>query len=190
VGLTRPDEIKITIAVRGNLEELIPADYGQFIPCEEQRPNINLPTQGSIFTMSRAELEGLALCLNNFTNERDRQLLDRESVTITSVPTRSEAEILALLSNQSADFIKRLAESNEEELLLFAVSQYGIEPLLRNLVFGVEDTISNAGQKLGLANLRVFPIFEGFYRLKDDSLIRIIYDYEFKEMNVQYENRF
>ena len=190
VGLTRPDEINIKIAVRGNLEELIPADSGQFIPCEEQHPNINLPTQGSILTMSRAELERLALCLNNFTNEQDRQLLDRESVIITSVPTRSEAEIIALLSNQSADFIKRLAESNEEELLIFAVSEYGIKPLLRNFMFGVEDTISNAGQKIGLDYLRVFPIFEGFYRLNDDSLIRIIYDYEFKEMNVQYENRF
>ncbi|MGK7903802.1 MAG: DUF748 domain-containing protein [Hormoscilla sp.] len=191
VGLTRPDEINIKIAVRGNLEELLPADYGQLNPCQDPLPNFNLPTQGSVSTMTAAELKRLAGCLKESQNEQERQLLlDREIVKITSVPTRSEAEILALLSNQSADLVQQLAQSNEKELLLFAVSRYAIEPFVRNIVFGVEDTISNAGQKLGFANLRIFPIFEGFYHLNNDSLVRIIYDYEFNEINVQYENRF
>jgi len=190
VGLSRPDEINIYVTVKGDLQELLPASDGN--PCLDGLVNINLPTQGSVRTMDTAELQRLALCLDEEAAQMatDRQLLERGGVEITSVPTRSEAEIIALLSNQSVELVKQIASSNEEELLSFAFSRYVIDPVVREFAFKLADLVTGAGEKIGLTDLSVYPILEGFYRVNEESRLRIIYDYEFREMSVQYENRF
>jgi len=188
VGLSRPDEINIYVTVKGDLQQLLLASDEN--PCLDRLININLPTQGSVRTMDTAELQRLALCLDEEAAQiaANRQLLSR--VEITSVPTRSEAEIIALLSNQSVELVKQLASSNEEELLSFAFSRYVIDPVVRDFAFKLANLVTGAGQKIGLSDLSVYPIFEGFYPVNEESVVRIIYDYEFNEMSVQYETRF
>ena len=58
--------------------------------------------------------------------------------------------------------------------------------------FDIEDFVSNLGKKVGLQDLRVFPLgqVEAVYNLTEDSSLTTIYDYEFEAFQLRYNLQF
>jgi translocation and assembly module TamB len=113
------------------------------------------------------------------------------AVRLTSIPSRSQSEIVALLGGRVITSIDEIAGLQGTEFVEFALLRYVAQPLADNIIFDIEDFVSGVGRKIGLQDLRVFPLgqVEGIYNLTDDASIRTTYDYEFGNVQVQYEMR-
>jgi hypothetical protein len=113
------------------------------------------------------------------------------AVRLTSTPPRSQSEIVALLGGRVITSIDEIAGLQGTEFVEFALLRYVAQPLADNIIFDIEDFVSGVGRKIGLQDLRVFPLgqVEGIYNLTDDASIRTTYDYEFGNVQVQYEMR-
>ncbi|RMH75058.1 MAG: DUF748 domain-containing protein [Cyanobacteria bacterium J007] len=142
----RPDQIKITLAVRGRSSEII------------------------------AEMEN------------DSDLID--VVELSSIPSRTESQILALLGGQFLATIEELEGQSPRELVEFAFNRYVIQPVIRDVLFTVEEFVSGVGQKMGLKDLQVYPVVEALYEVGDNETVGISYDYTFEQFEVKYRINF
>ncbi|MGB3236732.1 MAG: hypothetical protein WBB29_00455, partial [Geitlerinemataceae cyanobacterium] len=100
--------------------------------------------------------------------------------------------IVALLGNQIFTSLEEIAELQGDELVQFAFLRFVVQPYADNLLFDIEDFVSNAGRKVGLQDLRVFPLgqVEAVYDITEDSTFTTIYDYEFEAIQFRYNLRF
>ncbi|HIK31637.1 MAG TPA: DUF748 domain-containing protein [Oscillatoriales cyanobacterium M4454_W2019_049] len=114
------------------------------------------------------------------------------AVTLTSIPQRSDSEIVGLLGNSLLTSFEEIAQLQGDELVQFALLRFVVQPYADNILFDIEDFVSNWGQKVGLRDLRVFPIgqVEAVYDLTEDSSLTTIYDYEFDAIQFRYDLRF
>jgi hypothetical protein len=187
----RSDITTITLAIDGNAEEIIPtlgnppADF-----CNIRPSDAPLSETGKYYTQK--ELNSLTTCFNTAAIETasDRQILDSPAVQLTSIPSRSQGEIVSLLGNQFISFAEQLQNSNESELVDLGLTQFVVAPLQRRIFYRVEDEVVGFGKKIGLDYLRVYPYLEGIYELDRDSSVRSTYDYIFNEVKIEYQRRF
>ena len=127
----------------------------------------------------QTQLNQLAKCIEiaALHDSSDGQILNSSAVKLSSIPSRSEGEIIGLLANQFLDFVEQLQNASSEELLNIGATQFIIAPVQRRLFHTVDDAIVSAGRKVGLDYLRVFPFVEGVYEINQDSSVRATYNY-------------
>ena len=209
-ALNNSERIAVNLSIDGEAQEILPSlgkDPSDYCPV---RPD-NAPLTGeAVYT--QAELDQLAKCIEvaSLADGVDRQLLNSPAVSLTSTPSRSEAEIIGLLSNQVIGSAERLAEQFQgggegqsiEEILASGAIQFVLAPLQNSLFNGFSDLVVDAGQEVGLDYLRVFPFVEGVYEINKDSSLRAIYIYPLdfldnsdeidsgNEFRIQYQLRF
>ena len=126
----------------------------------------------------------------------DRSLIDSSAVALTSTPSLNKGAIINLLSNQLTNQLASLTDGDgggipsQEELFDLGVNTFVLTPL-RNRAFSfIDDTTIDAGRKIGLDYLSVFPNFEGVYELDDSSSVRPSYNYVLNEARVEYQKNF
>lgn len=203
--------ILINLSIDGEAQEILP-NLGKHPSefCPVRPDDAPLTKVDAIYT--QAELDQLAKCIEvaGLADGVDRQLFDSPAVTLTSNPSRSEGEIISLLSNQFINNAENLAKRFEgggagqsiEEILASGATQFVFAPLQKTLFNGFSDFIVDAGQEVGLDYLRVFPFLEGVYEINKDSSVRAIYIYPLNfldssndidsgnEFKIQYQLRF
>ncbi len=187
----RNDITTIFLTIDGDAEAIIPtlakppADYCNI------RPN-NAPLSETTKYYTQRELNRLTTCFNTVAleNGSDRQILNSPAVQLTSIPSRSQGEIVSLLGNQFLSFAEQLQNSSQDELINLGVTQFIIAPIQRKVFYRIEDEVVGFGKKLGLDYLRVYPYLEGIYEINRDSSVRSTYDYVFNEFKVEYQRRF
>ncbi|NEO10783.1 hypothetical protein, partial [Moorena sp. SIO3I8] len=109
---------------------------------------------------------------------------------LSSTPPRSESGIIALLGNSFITQFQTIANSNEREIAELVITQYVVRPIIKNILFTVEEKVSNVGRSIGLADLQVYPTFDAVYDLGQTSSVELSYDYVFNEVQVRYKLQF
>jgi translocation and assembly module TamB len=144
------------------------------------------------YIYNKEKIEKVEDCLQNsaYSESSNSQLLNAPIVKLTSSPSRSQGEIVSLLGNQFIELAKKLQNSNQDELLDFAASQFVLKPISREVNYFTEETVNNIGRKVGLDYLRLYPAVQGVYELNKDNLVDLTYDYFVDEYKVRYEWRF
>lgn len=187
VGQT--DIINITLSIDGEAQAILPG-LGEpaIASCRINAETQVIDTVG----YTQTELDRLETCVNAVVleGERDRQILTSPAVELTSIPARSQAEIISLLGEEFLALAEQLQGSNAEELLEFGVAQFVIAPLQRRLFRQVDDFVVGVGRGIGLDYLRVYPFLEGVYQIDRDSSVRTTYDYIFNEVQIRYQRNF
>ncbi|BAU66529.1 hypothetical protein STA3757_39340 [Stanieria sp. NIES-3757] len=185
----RNNIINVNLVIDGEAEELLP-NLGQTASNCNIRPD-NAPPSGQA-NYSQKELNQLATCVNvaALNGADNRNLLNSPALQLTSIPSRSQGEIVSLLGNQFLSFAEELQNSSAEELFNLGVAQFVITPLQRRLFYGVEDFVVGVGKNIGLDYLRVYPYLEGIYEIKQDASVRATYDYVLNEGRIEYQIRF
>jgi hypothetical protein len=84
----------------------------------------------------------------------------------------------------------QLQDLSGQDLFENGLVQFILVPLTNNISFGVNEKVSTWGKPLGMKDLRVFPLVEGVYELKEDSNVTVSYDYIYGEYKVRYQMRF
>ncbi|MGB7274956.1 MAG: DUF748 domain-containing protein [Geitlerinemataceae cyanobacterium] len=155
------------------------------VPAPEVIPTLR-PEQIRIQVNVEGTAQELIMAMSDTSN------FNSDAVTLTSVPQRSESAIVALLGNQIFTSLEEIAELQGDELVQFAFLRFVVQPYADNLLFDIEDFVSNAGRKVGLQDLRVFPLgqVEAVYDITEDSTFTTIYDYEFEAIQFRYNLRF
>jgi translocation and assembly module TamB len=155
------------------------------VPAPEVIPTIR-PTQIKILVNVQGTVQELISAMSN-TSE-----LGSGAVTLTSIPQRSESAIVGLLGDRLFTSFEDIAELQGDELVQFAFFRFVVQPYADNILFDLEDFVGNLGKKVGLRDLRVFPIgqLEAVYDLTEDSSLTTIYDYEFDAVQFRYDLRF
>ena len=100
---------------------------------------------------------------------------------------------MALLSDQVfADLSQLEIINNRRELVEFALTRYVVAPAFRSVLVSIQNLASQAGSRIGLTELRIFPVLSGIRSLEADgkSFVGISYDYEFNEIKVRYQVEF
>ena len=183
--------ISILLSINGLASEIIPAlGKNAAQACQSLQQPFPIPKEDGY---SEAELNQLEACLGTAAIESgsNLQVLASPAVEITSTPPRSQGAIIALLSNQFLGLAEQLQNTNEESLLQSVATQFIVAPLLRDVLFGVQSTVSGFGRNLGLADLRVLPpAVEGVYELNQQSSVTFTLDYTENEVQVRYQRRF
>jgi len=197
--LARPQQVKVNLNIQGEgkqLLALLALNESQADSCQITQELINPTIEGGSY-YSSAELQQLSTCLQYayLEDKSNFQLINSSLVTLTSVPSLSETEITALLGNNLLGAIEGLQQSSEDgdivnQLVGFAVTRFVVRPLLRDVTFTLEESVSSVGRSVGLSELRVLPIAEGIYQVGDDAFVGLSYDYFFNEVRVRYEVRF
>ncbi|MCC5899471.1 MAG: translocation/assembly module TamB domain-containing protein [Phormidium sp. BM_Day4_Bin.17] len=102
-----------------------------------------------------------------------------ETVQLSSVPSRSENELVSLLGGQVLTTIDEIAGLRGTELFEYALLRFVLEPQLTGLLVDVDRVANQAGDAIGLDRLSVFPIgqVEAIYELNERSLLGLTYDY-------------
>ncbi len=80
-------------------------------------------------------------------------MLNAPIVSLKSIPNRSESEILTLLSDQFVANVSKFEQHTEKQLIDFAVAKYVVEPVLQDVLFGIQNMASRVGKKVGLTDL-------------------------------------
>lgn len=111
------------------------------------------------------------------SNRRNSPLL--ETVQLSSIPDRSERELVSLLGGQVLTTIDEVAKLRGTEVFEFALMRFVVEPTLTEILLDVDRTANHIGRSLGLDRLSVFPPgqIEAIYELSDDELLGLTYDY-------------
>jgi|GEM_PF-899481 len=198
-ALARPQQIKVNLNITGEgkqLLALLALDEEQTNTCQINENIINPTIEGGSY-YSPAELQKLSTCLQYaYLGEKTNiQLINSSLVTLTSIPSLSETEITALLGNSLVNTLQDIQQSSEDgdivnQLLGFAVTRFVVGPLLRDISYTFEESVSSVGKSVGLSDLRVLPIAEGIYQVGEDAFVGLSYDYFFNEVKVRYEVRF
>ncbi|MGB7440207.1 MAG: translocation/assembly module TamB domain-containing protein [Coleofasciculaceae cyanobacterium] len=195
VTSARPEQIKITLRVQGRASQLTGLGLRENDDCKTIQEQTTLIETGSSLYTSR-ELQRLENCIHQAVlgTGSNLELLNTPVVSLSSTPPRNEAEILALLGNEflalASQLEQNVTKGEAEELAEFAVRRFVVEPALNNVIFTVEDWVSSVGRKVGLTDLRVYPVFEGIRQVGEESSVSLSYDYEFNEVQIKYQTRF
>ena len=183
--------ISILLSINGQASEIIPAlGKNAAQACQSLQQPFPIPKEDGY---TETELNQLEACLGTAAIEggSNLQVLASPAVELTSTPPRSQGAIIALLSNQFLGLAEQLQNTNEESLLQSVATQFIVAPLLRDVLFGVQSTVSGFGRNLGLADLRVLPpAVEGVYELNQQSSVTFTLDYTENEVQVRYQRRF
>ncbi len=203
VAAQNPEQIDVKILVNGEANDLL-ASLGTAASegdaCVTYQRNIRLSELGTNGTESESKLRTVSDCIN--TNSKvsikTRDLLDNPAVALTSIPSRSNSEILSLLGNRTFAALQKLEQQitsgNETELVESLVLDYVVAPLEAELtqefLYQAQKPVNSLGKSIGLNRLQVFPSFTGLKDINENSSARFIYDYEAGEFRLQYEARF
>lgn len=191
----RPEEIEVFLTVDGPAQSLLPddpltsaADY-----CQVRSPATFLGE--SLVTPEHLQSLEDCLLLTALSGDlQDQQIIQSPVVELSSVPERSDSQIVSLLGNQFLAFAEEAEEvissGNEEDIVLFAVSEFVIDPLIQNWLRDVDDFTDSLGEEVGLSQLRVLPTLRATRRLDEDSALDFQYDYQYGQFRVQYRLRF
>ena len=182
--------ITVDLTINGETEEILSNLGKQELYCNI-RPN-NSPLTENPPNYTQSELDRLTQCLNANDLERggDRQILNSPAVKLTSIPHRSQGEIVSLFGQQFLAFAESIKNSSQEELFNWGVNQFIITPISRKVVYEIEDTVVGIGKKIGLDYLRFLPNLEGIYGISPKSSVRSTYNYVFNEVRLEYQLRF
>ncbi|MGK7952218.1 MAG: translocation/assembly module TamB domain-containing protein [Xenococcaceae cyanobacterium] len=208
--------IGVNLIIDGKAAEILPSlgkdpsDYCLVNPNDAPLTQVN-----AIYT--QAELDQLAKCIEvaALADGADRQIFNSPAVSLTSTPTRSQGEIISLLSNQMISSAEQLAKQFVakqfgqvgegriiEQLLTSGGIQFVFAPLQRTVFNQFSDFVVDAGREVGLDYLRIFPFVEGVYEINQNSSVRAIYIYPLdfldssnvidigNEFQIQYQLRF
>ncbi|NET61910.1 MAG: hypothetical protein F6K47_39075, partial [Symploca sp. SIO2E6] len=197
--LARPQQIKVNLNIEGEgkqLLALLAIDDTQGDSCQLNEDLINSTIEGGSY-YSPTELQKLETCLQYayLEDKSNFRLLGSSLVTLTSVPSLSETEITALLGNSLLNTLEGIQQSSEDgdivnQIIGFTFTRFVVGPLLRDITFTFEESVSSVGRSVGLSDLRVLPIAEGIYQVGEDAFVGLSYDYFFNEVRVRYEVRF
>ncbi|NMG56975.1 DUF748 domain-containing protein [Geitlerinema sp. P-1104] len=102
-----------------------------------------------------------------------------ETVQLSSIPSRSENELVSLLGGQVLTTIDEIAGLRGTELFEYALLRFVLEPQLTGILVDIDRVANQAGDAIGLDRLSVFPIgqVEAIYELNERSLLGLTYDY-------------
>ena len=191
------------IIVNGEAEQLL-ASLGNNTSsgdaCASYEKGIRLSELGTNVSQSQTKLRTIANCINanSRVSIQTRDLLDNPGVQLTSIPSRSNSEILSLLGNRTFAALQELEQQitsgNETELLESLVLDYLVAPLETELtqefLWIAQRPVNSLGKSIGLTRLQVFPSFTGLKDINEHSSARFVYDYEAGEFRLLYEARF
>ncbi|KPQ32383.1 MAG: hypothetical protein HLUCCO16_20230 [Phormidium sp. OSCR] len=109
--------------------------------------------------------------------ESNQALLD--TVQLSSIPNRSENELVSLLGGQVVTTIDEIGQLRGTEFFEYALVRFVLEPELTRLLVDIDRVANQAGAAIGLDRLSVFPIgqIEAIYELNERSLLGLTYDY-------------
>ncbi|AOX01060.1 hypothetical protein BJP34_17880 [Moorena producens PAL-8-15-08-1] len=194
---SRPDQVKITLAIKGQTSQIL-ALGGEKDYCADQQivtsgQDRGLAKLGSKTTiLSRQQFQQLAECVYGeaIANSEEKAFLFSPIVTLSSTPPRSESGIIALLGNNFITQFETIANSNQREIAELVITKYVVGPIIKNILFTVEERVSNVGRSIGLADLQVYPTFDAVYDLGQTSSVELSYDYVFNEVKVRYKLQF
>ncbi|MDJ0688894.1 MAG: translocation/assembly module TamB domain-containing protein [Xenococcaceae cyanobacterium MO_188.B32] len=175
--------LTVNLDIQGEAQEILPSlgkDPSSY--CSVHPDNANLTEE---IGYTQAQLDQLAKCvkLAAWNSDGDRQIINTTAVSLSSIPSRSEGEIINLLGNRFLGFAEKLQNASSEELLNIGATQFILAPIQRRLFNKVDDAVVKAGKEVGLDYLRVFPFVEGVYEINEDSSIRAIYNYPIDLVN-------
>jgi hypothetical protein len=187
----RGENIRVVLRIDGGLAQLLPVlsddSYGV---C---RVPSSTPISKNI-QLSPSQLNKVSQCINlAVLNQQgtNLNLLNSPLVSLSSTPNRSEGELINLIvGGQLLNLATQLQELSGEELFENGLIQFLIVPLANNISFGINEKVSTWGKPLGMKDLRVFPLVEGVYEVKDNSNVTVSYDYIYGEFKVRYQMRF
>ncbi len=182
-ALSNGERIAVNLSIDGEAQEILPSlgkDPSDYCPV---RPDDAPLTGEAVYT--QAQLDRLAKCIEiaALADGFNRQVLTSPVVSLTSTPSRSEGEIISLLTNQVIDSAEQLAEQFESgsggaaELLQSGAIQFVVAPLRRTFLNQFGDFVVDAGEEIGLDYLRIFPFVEGVYEINKKSSVRATYVY-------------
>ena len=186
----RSDLITVNLILDGETQEILPNLGGKATNCQTRSNNSALVNNNWYYT--EEELNQLTDCFNQLAlaNAGDRQLVNSPAISLTSIPARSQGEIINLFGDQFLSFADQLENSSQEELFDLGVNQFVIAPLQRQAFRTVDDFVVDAGKEVGLDYLRILPNLEGIYEINEDSSVRSTYNYVFNEVRLEYQLKF
>ena len=177
--------LTVHLDIQGEAQEILPSLGKHPSNYCSVRPDNATLTEKVGYT--QAQLDQLAKCVKlaawSMNSDGDRQIIDTTDVLLSSIPSRSEVEIVSLLGNRFLDFAEKLRNASSEELFNIGATQFIFAPIQRRLFNKFDDAVVNAGKQIGLDYLRVFPFVEGVYEINEDSSIRAIYNYPIDLVN-------
>ena len=190
------DRIIVNLVIDGTTEQILPA-------LAEKADNCNIPpSKTPLVSANRnyteAELNQLTNCLNaaaavEQAEESDLALINLPAIELTSIPDRSEGEIISLFGNQFLSFAERLNNATQSEVFDIGVNMFIIDPLRRRIFSTIDDKVFQAGRKIGLDYLSIYPRLEAVYEINNNSTVRSSYNYGFQnshEVRAEYQFRF
>jgi hypothetical protein len=193
----RPETVEIFLTVDGFAQQLIPAlgATGEMSYCSVRSQETFL-ADSLVTADNLGALEDCIVlsALSGTGNASDTQVLQSSVTSLTSMPQRSESQIVALLGNQLLTFAEDveqvLRDGDEGDIIGFAATEFVVRPALRGFLRDVDDFTDSVGEEVGLSQLRVIPILRATRRLNEDEALDFQYDYEFGQFRVQYRLRF
>jgi hypothetical protein len=187
----RGENIEVVLDIEGELGQLLPVLSGSISrACTFSVPE-TIPETRKIST---EKLDPVAKCVNLAILNPDLSnvsILTSPLVSLSSTPSRSEGELINLIvGGQLLNLATQLQNLSGEDLIQNGLTQFILVPIANTLSFGINERVSTWGRPLGMKDLRIFPIVEGVYELKEDTNLSISYDYIYEEFKVNYQMRF
>ncbi|WP_017295375.1 translocation/assembly module TamB domain-containing protein [Geminocystis herdmanii] len=187
----RGENIQVVLRIDGGLAQLLPVLSGGID--DYCRIKTTTPIAEEI-KLSSSQLNEVAQCVNLAAlNQKgtNLNLLNSPLVSLRSIPNRSEGELINLIvGGQLLNLATQLQDLSGQDLFENGLVQFILVPLTNNISFGINEKVSTWGKPLGMKDLRIFPLVEGVYEVKEDSNVTVSYDYIYGEYKVRYQMRF
>ena len=187
------NSITVNLIIEGETAKILPNLAKANNYCEIRPNDASLEESNPHY--SKAELERLTDCFNDRALAEDKELLNLSAVKLTSIPSRSEGQIVSLMGNEFLAFGKRLTKnSSQSDLFSLGVNTFIIEPLYRQVLYAADNQVVKLGKKIGFDYLHVLPDLEGVYEINKNSALRSTYNYgttnDAHEVKLEYQLRF
>ncbi|MGK7897995.1 MAG: translocation/assembly module TamB domain-containing protein [Xenococcus sp. (in: cyanobacteria)] len=185
------NSITVFLTIEGETATILPFLATSNDDCDIRPDNTPLVEAKPYYI--KEELNRLTKCFNVAVSKEDEETLSLSGVELTSIPYRSEGEIVSLMGNEFLAFADTLANSSQSELFDLGVSTFIINPFYRRVLYRIDDRVVRFGRKIGLDYLHLFPDLEGIYEINRNSSIRSTYNYgvpNSHEVRVEYQIRF
>jgi len=184
------NSISVFLNIMGETAEILPNLGSETNNCNIRAVNSLILENNK--TYSKAELNRLTKCFNGsaLSENNSSQIINSPAVALTSIPARSQGELVSLFGKKFLSFAEQIANSSQAELFDLGVNQFVVAPIRRSVLFRVDDTVVGIGKKVGLDYLRILPNFEGIVELDKNSNVRSTYNYTLQEFRLEYERRF
>ena len=185
-GSDNGDIIKVFLNIDGEAIDILPNLATASPSCNVRADNAALTEHSKYY--SEAELNQLTDCFNQASlRAGDRQIINSPAVELTSIPSRSQGEIVSLLGNEFLSFAEQFNNSSQSNIFDVGVSRFVIEPIQKSIFNRVDEFVVDAGKEIGLDYLRVYPYLEGIYEINKDSSVRSTYNYILNEIRIEYD---